>query len=81
MKEFDEDACMNNSYLLVTGKRTIKQFLDSGKELWFLHNPDEELLGNNHPVYDELIEYFITTEEYEKCEEILVKKNITKVLN
>jgi hypothetical protein len=81
MKEFDEDECMNNSYLLVTGKKTIKQFLDSGKELWFLHNPDEELLGNNHPVYDELIEYFITTEEYEKCEEILVKKNITKVLN
>jgi|TARA_R110000796_G_scaffold29231_3_gene79226 hypothetical protein len=81
MKEFDEDECMNNSYLLVTGKKTIKQFLDSGKELWFLHNPDEELLGKNHPVYDELIEYFITTEEYEKCEEILVKKNITKVLN
>ena len=68
---FDEDICFNNTYLLITGKKTIKEFLDSDADLWFLHNPEDQPLRHNNPIYEELLTYFIYTEEYEKCQEIV----------
>tara|TARA_R110000803_G_scaffold58739_1_gene116942 strand:+ start:209 stop:466 length:258 start_codon:yes stop_codon:yes gene_type:complete len=68
---FDEDICFNNTYLLITGKKTIEEFLDSDADLWFLHNPEDQPLRHNNPIYEELLSYFIYTEEYEKCQEIL----------
>jgi|TARA_R110000744_G_scaffold83041_1_gene163114 hypothetical protein len=80
---FDEDKCMNNTYFLVTGRRTVKDFLDEEGDLYFLHNPNDLTYFCNNDVYDQLIEYFTETEEYEKCGEILELKNISKeiVLN
>jgi len=68
---FDEDKCFNNTYELITGKRSLIDFLDTEDELWFLHDPNKEKLRYNDPIYGELINYFIYTEEYEKCAEIL----------
>ena len=68
---FDEDICFNNTYLLITGKKTIEEFLDSDADLWFLHNPEDQPLRHNNPIYEELLSYFIYTEEYEKCQEIV----------
>lgn len=77
---FDEDKCMNNSYLLITGKKTVDDFLDQEGDLYFLHNPNELTFFCNDDVYDQLIEYFIYTEEYEKCAEILELKNMSKTM-
>tara|TARA_R100000900_G_scaffold72514_2_gene57138 strand:+ start:109 stop:366 length:258 start_codon:yes stop_codon:yes gene_type:complete len=68
---FDEDKCFNNTYELVTGKKTLSDFLDNDDQLWFLYNPQKEKLRYNDPIYDDLIEYFIYTEEYEKCKELV----------
>lgn len=77
---FDEDESMNNSYLLVTGKRKLEDFFKSDDDVYFVHNPDEPILDNNHPIYDILIDHFIYTEEYEKCEELVKIKKNSKVL-
>jgi len=69
--KFDEDKCFNNTYELITGRKILTDFLDTEEDLWFLHDPNTEILRHNDPIYDELINYFIYTEEYEKCAEIL----------
>ena len=35
---FNEDKCFNNTYELITGKRSLDDFLDNEEDLWFLHN-------------------------------------------
>jgi hypothetical protein len=54
----------NNSYLLVTGKKTLDEILERKGDQSFVTMPDET------PDTEELqlmIDYFIETEEYEKC--------------
>jgi len=65
---FDEDKCMNNSYLLVTGKKKLEDFFKTDDDVYFVHNPDEPILSSDHPVYEILMDHFIYTEEYEKCQ-------------
>jgi hypothetical protein len=77
---FDEDKCMNNSYLLVTGKKKLEDFFNTDDDVYFVHNPDEPILNNNHPVYEILIDHFIYTEEYEKCQELVAMQKNTEVL-
>jgi|TARA_R110000744_G_scaffold12332_3_gene36710 hypothetical protein len=77
---FDEDKCMNNSYLLITGKKTVEDFLDYEGDLYFIHNPDELTLTADDEIFDQLIDYFIYTEEYEKCGEILELKELSKIM-
>lgn len=72
---FDEDKCMNNSYLLVTGKKKLEDFFKTDDDVYFVHNPDEPILNSDHPVYEILMDHFIYTEEYEKCQVLLeIKK-------
>tara|TARA_R110000744_G_C19087891_1_gene532066 strand:- start:190 stop:438 length:249 start_codon:yes stop_codon:yes gene_type:complete len=73
---FDEDRCMHNSYLLVTGKRKLEDFLKNQEDVYFIHNPDEPLWKENDHIYDVLIDHFIYTEEYEKCQELVELKAI-----
>jgi len=54
----------NNSYLLVTGKKTLDEILERRGDQSFVTMPDEA------PDTEDLqlmIDYFIETEEYEKC--------------
>lgn len=80
---FDEDKCMNNTYYIVTGKKTVNDFLNEEDDLYFLHDPKKSTFAPNDPLYDTLIDYFIYTEEYEKCAEILEIKELVnmKILN
>ena len=54
----------NNSYLLVTGESTLDEILERRGDQSFVNipdeNPDEETILS-------MIDYFIGTEEYEKC--------------
>ncbi len=78
--KFDEDKCMNNSYLLLTGKKRLEDFFKTDDEVYFVHNPDEPILSGDNPVYDTLIDHFIYLEEYEKCQEILELKGLRDVV-
>jgi len=54
----------NNSYLLVTGKKTLDEILERKGDQSFVTMPDET------PDTEDLqlmIDYFVETEEYEKC--------------
>ena len=60
------DLAMNNAYAMLVGNKSIDDLLDEEEEMVLVPDPeitDEELS-------EDLIEYFITTEEYEKCAKI-----------
>ena len=75
MKNFNEDLCMQSSYELLMGKKTIKQLIDETGSLYLIFSPEREAVIMVDDIYDTLIDYFIHTEEYEKCAEILKAKN------
>lgn len=75
------DLAMNNAYAMLVGNKSIDELLDEDEEMVLVPDPeitDEELS-------EDLIEYFITTEEYEKCAKIkdlmTFRNMIDKILN
>ena len=80
MKLDDEeivDLAMNNAYAMLIGNKSIDDILDEEAEMILVPDPeitDEELS-------EDLIEYFITTEEYEKCAKIKDLMTFRKILN
>ena len=69
MKLSDEelvDLAMNNAYAMLVGNKSIDELLDEDKEMVLV--PDPEI--SDEELSEDLIEYFITTEEYEKCAKI-----------
>jgi len=61
---------MDYSYQLLTGKKTLTQLLDETENLVIMFNPKRPSIVMIDDVYDVLIEYFVSTEEYEKCAEV-----------
>lgn len=80
MKLEDEelvDLAMNNAYAMLIGNKSIDDILDQEDEMVLIPDPeitDEELS-------EDLIEYFITTEEYEKCAKIKDLMKFRKIIN
>jgi malate/lactate dehydrogenase len=70
IKECDMiDSIMRNTYGVLTNRCSIDDVLEQykGKDAMFYGNP----LDINDDDIQEVIEYFETTEEYEKCSELL----------
>ena len=68
---------MNNAYAMLIGNKSIDDILDQEDEMVLIPDPeitDEELS-------EDLIEYFITTEEYEKCAKIKDLMTFRKIIN
>jgi hypothetical protein len=57
------------------GKKTMKQLIEETGSLYLIFSPEREAIIMVDDIYDTLIDYFISTEEYEKCAEILKVKN------
>lgn len=84
-KQYEEDLelygiAMNNAYYLITKQRTLDDIYYElkTKEISTYplpFNPIEED-GKTHDVLDVLIEYFTSTEEYEKCAKLVKIKNL-----
>ena len=64
------DDAMNNAYAILIGETTFETLMEIHDEIPLPFNIQEE-----DPDYDGMIEYFIETEEYEKCEVLLKLKN------
>ena len=60
------DLAMNNAYAMLVGNKSIDELLDEEEEMVLV--PDPEI--SDEELSEDLIEYFITTEEYEKCAKI-----------
>jgi len=64
------DKAMDNAFILVTGEKTFEELIDEQDEVMLPFNIEEEFFD-----YDIMIEYYITTEEYEKCDILVKLKN------
>jgi len=53
-----------NSYELIMGEKTIDEIVERSKMPIFFIPPDEDY---NNEDLETMIEYFVSTEEYEKC--------------
>tara|TARA_R110001606_G_scaffold342179_1_gene490603 strand:+ start:289 stop:507 length:219 start_codon:yes stop_codon:yes gene_type:complete len=53
-----------NSYKLIMGEKTMDEIVERSEMPIFFIPPDEDYDNDD---LDTMIEYFVTTEEYEKC--------------
>ena len=56
-----------NSYKLIVGEKTMDELIEKSKIPIFFIHPEENYDNED---LDTMIDYFITTEEYEKCASI-----------
>ena len=68
------EESMTNAYLILTDKLTFNDLFNYNG-CYLPYNPKKEVEDS---VYDDLIDYFCSLEEYEKCSEI---KNAKEVRN
>lgn len=80
-EEYDDRNLMEDSYLVITGRQTFEELLETREDLAVIFNPYQPIKVMDGDAYDCLIEYYITTEEYEKCEELLQMKRLNKFIS
>tara|TARA_R100000541_G_scaffold57898_2_gene68405 strand:- start:2566 stop:2808 length:243 start_codon:yes stop_codon:yes gene_type:complete len=80
MEGFNEEICMEQTYSLLTGRETYEELLSNGKNVYVLFDPEKSIKDIDASVYDALLDYFINTEEYEKCNDVLAAKQLAKLI-
>jgi len=65
------DDSIINSYYVLTGKATIEDIVKRQEFPMFFINPGDEL---DEDSLNDMLDYFISTEEYEKCSELIKLK-------
>ncbi len=71
------ELAMNNAYSIIMGDSSVEDILEQGDD--FIIVPDPDL--TDEELSEDLIEYFIETEEYEKCANIRDAMRLEKVIN
>ena len=71
------DKAMNSGYKFLMGDDSIFEKIEETDEMIFI--PDPEM--DDYELADDLIEYFIDTEEYEKCANIRDMISLKKMIN
>ena len=71
------DLAMNNAYAMLVGNKSIDDLLDEEEEMVLV--PDPEI--SDEELSEDLIEYFVTTEEYEKCAKIKDLMNFRNMID
>ncbi len=61
------EKCIRNTYEVLTMKKSVDDILENNNKAIFFGNPFE----STDEDINEMIEFFETTEEYEKCSELL----------
>ena len=62
------DDSIINSYYVLTGRATVEDIVSRQEFPILFIGPDEELDENG---LNTMLDYFISTEEYEKCQELV----------
>ena len=62
------DDSIINSYYILTGKATVEDIIKRQEFPMFFISPGEDL---NEDTLNDMLDYFISTEEYEKCQELV----------
>ena len=67
MENIIEDSIIN-SYYVLTGRATVEEIIDRQDFPILFIGPEEKLDENG---LNTMLDYFISTEEYEKCQELV----------
>ena len=67
MENIIEDSIIN-SYYVLTGRATVEEIVSRQEFPILFIGPDEEL---DESGLNTMLDYFISTEEYEKCQELV----------
>ena len=67
MENIIEDSIIN-SYYVLTGRATVDEIIDRQDFPILFIGPDEKL---DESGLNAMLDYFISTEEYEKCQELV----------
>ena len=62
------DNSIINSYYILTGRATVEDIISRQEFPILFIGPDEEL---DESGLNTMLDYFISTEEYEKCQELV----------
>ena len=65
------DDSIINSYYVLTGRATVEDIVKRQEFPILFIGPDEEL---DESSLNDMLDYFISTEEYEKCSELIKLK-------
>lgn len=76
-----ERKLMEDSYYLITGRKSFEEVLEDEQDLAVIFNPYQPIKVMEGDAYDCLIEYYISTEEYEKCDELIQMKELNQLIN
>ena len=68
-----ENFDMDTTFKVVTNRRSIESYINSGEDVFFAYDPFEKNLDEIELI-TYLIEYYEKEEEYEKCSELLSLK-------
>mgnify|MGYP003112482918 CR=1 FL=1 len=72
---------MIDSYQIITGQKSFEELLEIKDDVAVLFHPYKPIKVMEGDAYDVLIDYFISTEEYEKCQELVNAKEVDKLIN
>lgn len=78
MKTINETLLMDNTYKVLTGLETLESLSEKQNNLCLLYNPNWPVKIGRDDIYEMLIEYYITVEDYEKCQVLSELKKIRK---
>ena len=67
---FDEHLCMLQSYRILTGKDSFSTLLEEFEQVELVFDPTRAVIVMEDDVYDLVMYYFESKEDYEKCAEI-----------
>jgi len=76
MRKFNEDICIEQTYDVITGKETLRTLMDGSDGVHLLFDPTYPLTEMDVEVFNVLIEHFVETEEYEKCQKLIDLKKV-----
>ena len=65
------EECIRNTYDVLTNMQSIEEILEQEPTSMFYGNP----LNITFETIDEMIKFFVDTEEYEKCMKLVYVKN------
>jgi len=77
---FDSEKCFFYSYLVLTGRLTYEEILDTDEKAAFIFDPTKPYIPMEDDVYDILIEHYAEQEDYEKCNELVKAKELASIM-
>jgi hypothetical protein len=76
MNKFNEDICLEQTYDVIVGKETLHTLMEGSRGVHLLFDPTYPLAEMDIEIFNILIDHFISTEEYEKCQKLIDLKKV-----